>query len=295
MKIRDILKDRRSLSFEFYPPKTADGIPAVFQVITELKSYNPDFISVTYGAGGSTRAFTEELVTRAKAETGLEAMAHLTCATETREEVHDVLLRLEQASIENVIALRGDPPKGQTSFAPVEGGFAHATDLLAHMKQNFGFGLAAACYPETHVESPSLESDLEYSKLKVDLGAEFLITQLFYDNAYFFAFLDRARQYGITVPIIPGVLPILNGSQVRRFTALCGATIPPGLDRELERLGDDDAAVREMGIDYASRQVDELRDSDVEGIHFYVLNRSYSISRILENLSLTGHPTGAGT
>ena len=290
MKIRDILKTERTLSFEFYPPKEAEGIPAVFRAIGRLKEYRPSFISVTYGAGGSTRALTEEIAVRAKNETDTLVMAHLTCAGQAEDEVHDVLVRLESAGIENIIALRGDPPRGERRFVPAEGGFAHATDLIEHIKREFNFGIAAACYPEAHPESPDPSTDLKYTKRKVELGAEFLITQLFYDNEDFFTFVERARKSGITVPILAGVLPILSTRQIRRFAALCGATIPRRLDAQLERYADDDDAVRELGVEYSTRQVRELWGWGVQGIHFYVLNRSYSVSKILRNLNLPGHP-----
>jgi len=289
LKIKDILKTRRTISFEFFPPRAAEGIPEVLQVIQQLKKFNPDFVSVTYGAGGATRRFTEEITVRAKRTTDLEVMAHLTCVGQTKDEVHEVLSRLEQAGIGNVMALRGDPPRGQTDFVPVAGGFSHASELIQHIRTHFQFGMAAACYPEGHPQSPSLESDIKYAKLKVDLGADFLITQLLYDNEFFFRFMERARKAGIQAPIIPGVLPILNTAQVRRFTALCGVKIPPALDQQLDKLGEDEHAVRELGVEYATRQAQELLAWGVPGIHFYVLNRSYSMSRILQNLGLPGH------
>ena len=289
MKIKDILKKTRPVSFEFFPPRTAEGIPAVLKTLDGLKAYSPDFVSVTYGAGGSTRAFTEEITFEAKRTTGVEVMAHLTCVGQTKEEIHGVLERLETEGVENIIALRGDPPRGSTEFVPVAGGFQHATDLLEHVKANFDFGVAAACYPEGHTESVDLNSDLKYAKLKVDKGADFLITQLFYDNRYFFDFLERARAGGIDVPIIPGVLPVLNSSQVRRFTTLSGSKIPPALDQLLDKYADNDDSARDMGVEYATAQVRELWDAGVPGVHFYVLNRSYSVSRILDNLQLPGH------
>ncbi len=289
MKIKDILKEKRTISCEFFPPREPEGIQGVLRAIDRIRTYSPDFVSVTYGAGGSTRAFTEEITLRAKKETDLEVMAHLTCVGQTKEEVHDVLERLDEEGVDNVIALRGDPPRGETDFVPVPGGFHHATELLEHVRQNFRFGLAAACYPEGHTESPDLATDLEFAKLKVEAGADFLITQLFYDNNDFFDFLDRAHQSGINVPIVPGVLPILSAAQIRRFTSLCGAKIPPILDRQLDKYADDDAAVRELGVEYATEQVRELWDAGVPGVHFYALNRSYSVSKILDNLRLSGH------
>ena len=289
MKIKEILQQKRTVSCEFFPPREEDGIPAVFRAIDRVRVYNPDFVSVTYGAGGSTRDFTERITMQVKQKTDLEVMAHLTCVAQTRDEVNGVLERLDEAGVENVIALRGDPPRGQENFVPEDGGFSHATELIDHIRANFDFGLAAACYPEGHTESPDLDLDISYAREKVDRGADFLITQLFYDNRYFFEFMERAQRAGIDVPVIPGVLPILNTAQIRRFTSLCGATIPPELDSQLEQHAEDDNAVRELGVEYASRQVEELWENGVPGIHFYVLNRSYSVSRILANLNLPGH------
>lgn len=289
LKIKDILKTAKTISCEFFPPRTADAIPGVLDAIERLKAYSPDFISVTYGAGGSTRAFTEEITVTAKHSAGVEVMAHLTCVGQTVEEINHVLVSLENAGIENVIALRGDPPRGESTFVPAEGGFAHASELVEYIRANFHFGIAAACYPEGHTESVDLETDLRYAKLKVDKGAEYLITQLFFDNDDYFRLVDRAAAAGIDVPIVPGILPILNSSQIRRFTALCGAKIPPALDAQLDRFADDADGARQLGVDYATRQVEGLWKAGVPGVHFYVLNRSYSVSKILDNLALPGH------
>ena len=289
MKIKEILDQRRTVSFEFFPPREADAVPGVIDVIKGLQGFNPDFVSVTYGAGGGTRAFTEEITMRLKAETPLEVMAHLTCVAQTRSEVHGVLERLDGAGIENVIALRGDRPADSESPEPGPDEFPHATDLITHITGNFDLGIAGACYPEGHTESDDLESDIRYARMKQDLGADFLITQLFYDNSYFYDFQDRAAAAGITVPIIPGVLPILSTPQIRRFTSLCGATIPAELDDRLERHADDNRAVREIGIEHATRQAEDLWSNGVPGIHFYVLNRRYSVSHILRDLGIAGH------
>ena len=289
MKIREMLQEGRTISFEFFPPRAADGIPGVLDTVNELTAYCPDFVSVTYGAGGSTRQFTERITIEAKESAGVEVMAHLTCVGQTVDELDSVLRRLEEAGIENVIALRGDPPRGEEQFVATEGGFSHASDLVTHINANYDFGIAAACYPEGHTEAESLERDLEYAKLKVDNGADFLITQLFFDNNDYFAFADRAAAAGIGVPVIPGILPVLSAPQIRRFTALCGSKIPPGLDAELDRLAEDEDAVRELGIEHATRQVEELWAAGAPGVHFYVLNRSYSVSKILNHLSIEGH------
>ena len=285
-----MLRKGRTISFEFFPPRAAEGIPGVLDTVSELTdAYSPDFISVTYGAGGSTRHFTEEITVKAKKSSGVEVMAHLTCAGQTVDELDEVLQMLEGAGIENVIALRGDPPRGENEFTVTEGGFSHASELVSHIKANYEFGIAAACYPEGHTEAASLKQDLEYAKLKVDSGADFLITQLFFDNNDYFAFAEKAAAGSIDVPVIPGILPVLSGPQIRRFTSLCGSKIPEDLDAELNRLGDDDDSVRELGIDYAARQVEGLLAAGVPGVHFYVLNRSYSVSRILDRLGIAGH------
>lgn len=287
MKIKDLLKRKRTISFEFFPPREADGVPGVIEVIKGLQRFGPDFVSVTYGAGGGTREHTESITLRLRQETDLVVMAHLTCVAQSRSAVHSVLQRLAAAGIENIIALRGDRPPGYESAAPSDADeFAHATELIEHIRRNFDFGVAAACYPEGHTESADLDTDLKYIRLKQDWGADFLITQLFYDNAHYYGLLERAAKAGITLPIVPGVLPIQNTPQIRRFTALCGATIPAALDAQLERYADDNRAVREIGIEYAVRQVEDLWANGVPGVHFYVLNRSYSISRILETLGL---------
>ena len=285
-----MLRKGRTISFEFFPPRAADGIPGVLDTVAELTAgYSPDFVSVTYGAGGSTRQFTEEITIKAKESAGVEVMAHLTCAGQTVDELDEVLQRLEGAGIENVIALRGDPPRGENEFTVTEGGLSHASELVSHIKANYEFGIAAACYPEGHTEAVSLDQDLEYAKLKVDNGAEFLITQLFFDNDDYFEFANRAEAAGIGVPVVPGILPVLSGPQIRRFTSLCGSRIPDDLNADLDRLGDDDDSVRELGIDYAARQVQGLWEAGVPGVHFYVLNRSYSVSKILDRLGIAGH------
>ena len=292
MKIRDILDTKRTLSFEYFPPRDEASVQSVFDTIEALKAYRPDFIDITYGAGGSTRELTVEMAVRARRETGLNVMAHITCSSQTKETIHTVLTQLEDAGIENLIALRGDPPADQSSYVPVQGGFAHATDLILHVKKNFRFGIAAACYPESHPESPDAQADMKYTELKVEAGAEFLISQLFYNNDDFYAFMDRAAGMGIDVPIIPGLMPIMSSSQIRRITKLCGASIPPALDRLLQEHADDRRAVRQVGIEHTTQQARDLLDNGVAGLHFYVLNRSYSMIKILDNLRDTGHLSG---
>ena len=287
MKIRDILNaGKRSISFEFFPPKTDQGVESLFKALNRLKAYQPSYASVTYGAGGSTRDNTVDIVIRIKRETGVEAMSHLTCVAQNREDVHDVLCRLDEAGIDNILALRGDPPRGEERYVPEENGFRYASDLIAYIHENFGFGIAGACFPEGHLDSVDLKTDMDSLKCKVDAGADFLVTQLFYDNTDFFHFMERVESYGIQAPVLVGVLPILSTPQIRRFAALCGAKIPPHLDDQLEKYAEDDEAVREIGIDHATRQVEELWRNGVAGIHFYTLNRSYSVSKILNSLQL---------
>ena len=278
----------RTISFEFFPPRTEQGEESLFKSIEQLKMFQPNYVSVTYGAGGSTRDKTLDIVARIKKETDLEVMAHLTCSGQTKDQVHSVLLQLEEMGIENVLALRGDPPKGQDRFVPQEGGFEYTSELITHIKQNFAFCIGGAGFPEGHLESPDLETDTAYLKMKVDSGAEFIITQLFFDNADFLAFMDRVDRADISVPVIAGVLPILSTGQIRRFTALCGAKIPPELDARLERYADDDDAVREIGVEQAAKQVEELWRNGVDGVHFYSLNKSYSVSRSLDTVAQVG-------
>ena len=288
MKIRDMFKaGGRTISFEFFPPRTEQGEETLFRSIERLKVFQPNYVSVTYGAGGSTRDKTLDIVDRIKRETDLEVMAHLTCVGQTKEQVHDVLLGLEEMGIDNVLALRGDPPRGQEKFIPPEGGFEYTSELITHIRQNFAFCIGGAGFPEGHLDSPDLRTDTAYLKMKVESGAEFIVTQLFFDNEDFFAFMDRIERADIRVPIIAGILPILSTGQIRRFTALCGAKIPPELDTQLERFADDDEAVREIGLELATKQVEELWRRGVAGVHFYTLNKSYSVSRSLDTASLS--------
>ncbi len=285
MKITEkLLSGTPSFSFEFFPPKDEDGMHTLYETIKELQPYKPTYVSVTYGAGGSTRRLTVDLVKRIKTETGIESMAHLTCAGASREEVRAVLNELQASGMENVLALRGDPPRGQTVFEPTDGGFRHASELTTFIRANYPFCIASACYPEKHPEASSVEEDLARLKEKVDAGVDFLITQLFFDNEHYFRFVERARQAGIRVPILAGIMPITNLSQVKRFTAMCGATIPAALLDALDGASADADRVREIGIAHATRQCRELLARGASGIHFYTLNRSLATRRVLEAL-----------
>jgi methylenetetrahydrofolate reductase (NADPH) len=275
MRIDEILEDRKPVfSFEFFPPKTDEGMENLWRAAQELKHDEPSFVSVTYGAGGSTRDRTIAIVKRIKQELGLEAMAHFTCVGATTDELRAVLDEMRDAGIENVLALRGDPPKGQTEWTATEGGLSYSTELIEMIESGYDFTIGAACFPEVHPAATSVESDIGFLKQKVDAGAKFLITQLFFDNEQYFDFVERARAAGIDVPIIPGVMPITNFSQIKRFTEMCGATIPAQLECELDSRQDDPDAVRDLGVAYATLQCSELLARGAPGIHFYVLNRA---------------------
>jgi len=285
MKIRDLLRiGRPSFSFEFFPPKDEAGFQALFETVESLRQLDPTFVSVTYGAGGSTRRKTIELVTRIKHDLGLESMAHLTCAGASREEVRSVLEELVSNKMENVLALRGDPPKGQSQFVPSPNGFHHANELVAFVRANYDLSVGAAAYPEKHPESPSRESDLTCLKRKVDAGVDFLITQLFFCNRAYFDFVERCRTIGIHVPIIPGIMPILSVPQIKRFTEMCGAQIPTELLKRIEGAQDDPRAVEKCGVEHATAQCQDLLDQQAPGIHFYTLNRSKATWEIFQNL-----------
>lgn len=276
-------RGRPVFSFEFFPPKTDQGARNLMATIAEVKgALAPDFVSVTYGAGGSTRDRTLELVSRVQNELELTALAHMTCSGSTVAEIAEVVGGLTSAGISNVLALRGDPPRGQSEFVVQEGGFAHATDLIDWLRDNHAdVGIGAACYPEGHVESTDAASDLRWTKVKVDKGAQFLITQLFFDNLDYFEFLNRARDADITVPIVPGIMPITNVAQIERFTKLCGASIPEELLDRLRRVQDDPAHVMAVGIEHAIGQCRELLEHGAPGLHFYTLNKSFATRSIL--------------
>ncbi|MCK6555270.1 methylenetetrahydrofolate reductase [NAD(P)H] [Candidatus Binatia bacterium] len=286
MRIPDAIGRNGPLySFEFFPPKTPQGEANLYRTIDSLRRLDPAFVSVTYGAGGSTRDKTIELVCRIKHDIGIEAMAHLTCVGADRAGIDDVLQRLAAAGIENVLALRGDPPRDQPSFVRPPDGFGYASELVAFIRRRgFPFALGGAGYPEGHIECRELEQDLRHLKQKVDAGLDFIITQLFFDNADYFAFVARARSHGIAVPIIPGIMPITNYGQIERFTAMCGAHIPAALRARLAAVADNDEAVRSIGIDHATAQCRDLLAGGAPGIHFYTLNQSPATRAIFERL-----------
>lgn len=285
MRITERLRSRTPFfSFEFFPPKTDAGVDALMTTLSTLKVLDPAYVSVTYGAGGSTRDRSVEIAKRIKDDVGLEVMAHVTCSGSTAGDLRSLFCELEAAGIENVLALRGDPPRGAPAFEVVEGGFAHASDLVALLEREFDFCIAGACYPEKHPEALSLHADLEAVERKVNAGARFLITQLFFDNAHYFEFVARVRARGIAVPIVPGIMPITNYDQIARFTAMCGATIPPGLRAELDARRDEPEAVSELGVAYATLQCVELLEHGAPGVHFYTLNKSPATRAVVSAL-----------
>jgi len=274
-------------SFEFFPPKSEEGVTQLFTTLKELADLQPGFVSVTYGAGGSTRQLTIELTSAIKRETGIEAMAHLTCVGHGRVELAEILERFKSAGLENVLALRGDPPKDQPTFTPAPDGFSHGNELMQFIRaRGYDFCIGGACYPEAHLEAEGLDAEIEHTKRKVADGAEFLITQLFFDNAFYFHFVERARKAGITCPIVPGLMPITNIAQIERITRMCGATVPMRLRLALEKRKDDPEAVLQLGVAHATLQAADLLANGAPGVHFYTLNRSRASRMIVTALQV---------
>jgi len=285
MKIIDVLKqDKPAFSFEFFPPKDNDGFDKLFETIDNLKPLNPAFVSVTYGAGGSTRSKTIDLVGRIKKEIGLESMAHLTCVGHNSDEILNVLESIKKQNVDNVLALRGDPPAGEKNFTKPNNGFGYAVELVQFICEHFSFCVGVAGYPEGHPESLNRKEDLFHLKKKVLAGASFIVTQLFFDNKYYFDFVASLRKIGVDVPVIPGIMPIMNLKQIKRFTKMCGATIPHDLMVRLEEVQDDPESVCQIGIDHAANQCRKLLMHGAPGIHFYTLNRSRATLSVLERL-----------
>jgi len=275
-----------TLSVEFFPPKTDKGEENLFHEIEIIKRLNPSFCSVTYGAGGSTREKTVDLVDRIHRDCQLEVMCHLTVVGQSKDEARAVLRQLREKGIENVLALGGDPPAGMTDWKPHPDGFQHAIELVREARSMGDFCVAVAGFPEVHPRAVSRAADLKFLKAKCDAGAVGIVTQLFFDNADFYRFSDDLRKLGVTVPIIPGVLPLQSAPQVRRFTTLCCSKIPAQLERELVKVENDDDAAVELGIEYATRQCEALIKFGVPGLHFYTLNKSHSVLAIHKNLGL---------
>jgi methylenetetrahydrofolate reductase (NADPH) len=291
--IRDIYASKRAtghpvISFEFFPPKTDEGDRNLLEkTIPALLQTRPDYCSVTYGAGGSTRDKTLMIVDRIQRQHQLTAVAHLTCVCSTREQIQELLEQIRALGVKNVLALRGDPPNGG-EFKVTPGGFEFSSELVRFIRKQGDFCIGVAGFPEGHIAcKEGKHRDWHYLKEKIEAGADFVVTQLFFDNADFYEFRDHmVQQYGTKVPLVPGIIPILSGAQIKRFTALCGARIPAALAAKLEALGEDDAAVGEFGIDYSTRQCEELLRQGAPGIHFYTLNKARSTVRVLQNLGL---------
>lgn len=285
MRIDGILAERRPVfSFEFFPPKTDEGLANLRETLAVLSDDEPDFVSVTYGALGSTRDTTIDIVKWIKQDLGIEAMAHFTCVGATTAELRATLDEIEAAGVDNVLALRGDPPAGQDEWVQTEGGLLYSTELIALLEEHYGFAVGAAAFPEVHPQAASAESDIQFLKAKQDAGASFLITQLFYDNEFYFDFVARAREAGVTVPIIPGVMPVNNLRNIRRITELCKSEIPEPFERQLEAREDDPQALQDLGVTYATLQCVDLLSRGAPGIHFYTLNRSPATRAILAAL-----------
>jgi methylenetetrahydrofolate reductase (NADPH) len=287
MRIDQIISAGRPVfSFEFFPPKTEAGEQNLYAALADLRPLEPAFVSVTYGAGGSTREKTIEIVKRLKEDWGLEAMAHFTCVGATVPELRATLEEMREAGIENVLALRGDPPAGESEWTKTDGGLESSRELVELISEDYPFAIGAACFPETHIHASSPEDDLRHLGEKVTAGVDFLITQVFFDNAFYFDFVARARAAGITVPIIPGIMPITRVGQVEKMAAMCGSAIPGELRSELHAREDDAEAVLDFGVAYATLQCAELLAAGAPGIHFYTLNRSPATRAIVSALKL---------
>lgn len=295
MKISQLLTANRPLfSFEFFPPKDDAAARDLMEVVAHLQELKPDYVSVTYGAGGSTRAKTLDLVVRIKKELGIETVAHLTCVGHSKTEIRGILKELSDRGVENLLVLRGDPPKGQTDFKPHPDGFHYANQLAEEVAASGKFCFGVAGYPEKHPEAPNFEEDLKNLKRKVDAGASFVTTQLFFTNEHYFHFVSRARAEGIRVPIIPGIMPVTNYSQVQRFMNLCGATMPASFNAELADVQANLEAVSQLGIRHSAQQCRELLQRGAPGIHFYTLNKSRATREILQHLHDLRHGVPSG-
>ena len=282
MRIGQIIGAKRPVfSVEFFPPKTDEGRAQLFDTARQLAELELDFVSVTYGAGGSTREGTVDITTALKDEVGLEVMAHLSCVGETADGLDATLERLRDAGIDNIFALRGDPPRGETDFVQPEGGFGSSAELASHISSKYDFSIGGACFPEVHPEAPDLDTDLTYLKTKVDAGAEFLITQLFFDNRAYFDFVDAARAKGIEVPILAGIIPVTGYAHTKRICNLCDASIPVELEAAMLAAEGDSEAEFNLGVAYAAQQSAELLAAGAPGIHFYALNKAPATRAVL--------------
>jgi methylenetetrahydrofolate reductase (NADPH) len=285
MRITDVMKSRRpSFSLEFFPPKSNQDTAELFQTMQEIKHLDPSFISVTYGAGGGTRDRTLQIVEEAKTKIGLESAPHLTCVGHSITEIKGILDEMLRTGVDNVVVLRGDPPRGQARFTPHPNGFRHASELTAFIHKSYPLCIAVAGYPEGHIEAPNKETDWAHLEEKVRAGADLIITQLFFENQHFFQFEKHMRDRGVSIPIIPGIMPITNFQQILRFTRICGATIPGAVEADLEAIQNEPELVQQYGIELATRQCRDLLAHGVPGIHFYTLNKSRATREIIGSL-----------
>jgi methylenetetrahydrofolate reductase (NADPH) len=287
MKIGDIIKDRgSSLSFEFFPPKNAAAEDKLFRTITSLKGYQPTFVSVTYGAGGGTLRNTRKVVMRLRDETSLVPMPHLTCVEQSQQDLDNILKDYKRNGVENVLALRGDPPRGTKEFIPHPEGFCYASDLVRLVVTVGGYSIGVAVYPEGHIEAPDLETDMHYTKQKIDAGADFAITQMFFDNRFYYHFMERAERAGITIPIIPGIMPITDIERIKQFGQMTGATLPKSIAGPMEKAASPEEALK-LGVEFATKQCEDLRQNGVKYFHFYTMNHSRAVTEIVNNLGFT--------
>ncbi len=285
MKIGDILKSKdKGISFEFFPPRTDEGRRQLLEVVKTIGKYSPMYVSVTYGAGGSTQDRTKKTLYMLREETDLNLMSHLTCIGATRQAMDTLLREYIEHGIDNILALRGDPPEDMEGFDFTKGDFHYARDLVRFIKGYECFGIAVAVYPEGHQEASSLEADLEYTKMKIDEGADFAITQMFFDNRYFYDFLDRAEQKGITIPILPGIMPITDFAKIKKFASFCRSTIPKEIEEKMSSLSDSPEDMKKAGIEIAIKQCEDLLKSGVRYLHFYTLNKADTVNTIIDAL-----------
>jgi len=287
MKILELFKTKKPvISFEIFPPKLDTPIESIFDTLDKFKELNPDYISVTYGAGGSAKDRTIEIASKIKNEYSIESMAHLTCVGHSKEEIDKLLASLQDNKLENILALRGDPPINQPDFDFSKNAFTYANELISYIRSKNDFCISAAAYVEGHVNSVRLKDDLRYLKQKVDTGVDFLVTQLFFENRNFYDFLDKTDAIGINCPITPGIMPVFKADQIKRIASLCGASIPAKLVLLMDKYGANDDDMRKAGIDYASSQIRNLIDNGVDGIHLLTMNRPKSTREILQNVGI---------
>jgi methylenetetrahydrofolate reductase (NADPH) len=287
MKIGDIIKARgSSLSFEFFPSKDAASEDRLFRTIADLKGYQPTFVSVTYGAGGGTLRNTRKVVMRIKEETSLTPMPHLTCVEQSCQDLENILKDYKRNNVENVLALRGDPPRGTNVFVPHPEGYCYAIDLVKLIVTVGGYSIGVAVYPEGHSEAPDLETDMYYTRQKINAGADFAITQMFFDNRFFYNFMERAERAGIKIPIIPGIMPITDIEKIKHFSQMTGATLPKSIIGTMEKAASPEEAIK-LGVEFATRQCQDLRQNGVKYFHFYTMNQSRAVTEIVNNLGYT--------